>query len=135
MKFSIKKCVVALGLVAFGFGEISADELYTRLAWNCVERMKMQNNNNKNYLAECAVKLETMVAQQGSDATIKEFYWIWQPQDMDNAVAKVLGNLAKELGNNDLNYLRKQTEKLEENGDYKTFACLYIGKSKCMGGK
>ena len=133
----MKKLVLALCVGAFAVSAV-ADELSLRLGWNCNERMKLQNNAQKAYLAECLAKLENMVAQQGSQATIKEYKYIWSPSERDKAFQNITTSIA-ERGYKDLSYaktFKKITDEwigLEQN-DYQTLACLYIGNpnTKCL---
>lgn len=70
----MKKIILEFCVIAFSVSAMMADELSTRLMWNCVERKKLNEPNKqvKIMTAECLVKLENMVAQQGSQDTFKE---------------------------------------------------------------
>ena len=134
----MKKLVLALCVGAFAVSAV-ADELSLRLGWNCNERMKLQNNTKKAYLAECLVKLESMVAQQGSQATIKEYKYILSPSERDKAFQNITTSIA-ERGYKDLSdakTFKKVTDewiRLEQNDDYQTLACLYKSEpnTKCL---
>ena len=135
----MKKLVLALCVGAFAVSAV-ADELSLRLGWNCNKRMKLQNNTQKAYLAECLAKLENMVAQQGSQATIEEYKYIWSPSERDKAFQNITAKIAMERGYKDLSdakTFKKVTDewiRLEQNDDYQTLACLYIGNpnTKCL---
>ena len=130
--------MLALCVGAFAVSAV-ADELSLRLGWNCNERMKLQNNTKKAYLAECLAKLENMVAQQGSQATIEEYKYILSPSEQDKAFQNITTSIA-ERGYKDLSDIKtfkKVTDewiRLEQNNDYQTLACLYKSEpnTKCL---
>ena len=134
----MKKLVLALCVGVFAVSAV-ANELSLRLGWNCNKRMKLQNNTQKTYLAECLAKLENMVAQQGSQATIEEYKYIWSPSERDKAFQNITTSIA-ERGYKDLSdakTFKKVTDewiRLEQNDDYQTLACLYKSEpnTKCL---
>ena len=127
----MKKLMLALCVGAFAVSAV-ADELSLRLGWNCNERMKLQNNTKKAYLAECLAKLENMVAQQGSQATIEEYKYILSPSEQDKAFQNITTSIAMKCGYKDLSgakTFKKVTDewiKLEQNDDYQTLLLAFI---------
>lgn len=136
----MKKIVLGFCVIAFGVSMVMADEIATRLGYNCVERLKLNGVSSDRALPECLVKLETMVAQQGSQATFKEYEYIWSPSERDKAFSNITAKIAMERGYTDLKDVKtfKKTLdewiKLEQNGDYQTLACLFISNpnTRCL---
>ncbi len=138
----MKKIILEFCVIAFSVSAMMADELSTRLMWNCVERKKLNEPNKqvKIMTAECLVKLENMVAQQGSQDTFKEYEYIWSPQEpFQNVVTRLVSKIIKErkYNPNDGTTIQKvqdEIARLNKSDDYQTLACLYIDKanSKCL---
>lgn len=136
----MKKIMLGFCIIVFGVSVAMADEIATRLGYNCVERLKLNGVSSDRALPECLVKLETMVAQQGSQATFKEYEYIWSPSEpMQSVVSKLVAKIAQEKGykgddETTIQKLSDEITRLNKNNDYRTLACLYINKpnTKCL---
>ena len=131
----MKKILLGFCVIAFSVSAVVADELSVRLVQNCKDRMKLQTNSNKSFQAECLVKIENMVAQQGADATIREFWYVWSPKEpMEKVMTKLFDKITTEKEFKDGQELSNEILQLMDKGDYLTLTCLYAGKpnTKCL---
>ena len=143
----MKKLILGFCVVAFGVSAMMADELSTRLMWNCVERKKLsESKSTQTAQNECLIYFESIIAKMGSSdgsAYLGEnFSFVWTPKNQQDAVKRIMIKIYKERGFKDSNdeSLEKVTNEMNnlvENNDYKTLGCLYIGKpnTKCLNKK
>lgn len=135
-----RRIIFAAFAVVFSISTLWADELSIRLMQNCIDRAKLNGASNDRVAPECLVKLENMVAQQGSEATAKEYFYVWFPQEpMQSVSIKLIAQIIRErkYNPNDEATIQKaanEVKKLFNDDDYKTLGCLYIGKPniKCL---
>lgn len=132
----MKNIFLGFCIITFSISVVIADEIATRLGYNCVERLKLKGVSSDRALPECLVKLENMVAQQGSQATFKEYEYVWSPNERDKAFSNITAKIAMERGYNTREFKKIVNEwiKLEQNDDYRTLACLFIGNpnTRCL---
>lgn len=141
----MKKIVLGFCVIAFGISAMVADELSTRLMWNCVERKKLneENKSEQQMQTECLAYSESVIAKMGSSNGTaylgQNFAFVWTPENQQNAVKRIMLKIYKERGfknSNDesLEKVTNEMKKLVANDDYKTLGCLYIGNPnvKCL---
>ena len=131
----MKKIILGFCAMAFGVSAMIADKVSVRLVQNCKDRMQIQSGSRKSFQAEYLAKLEKMVAQQGSDATIKEFWYVWSPQEpMKDVMKKLFDKMAVEKKFANAQEMADEISIIEKNNDYLTLTCLYKGNpnTKCL---
>lgn len=139
----MRKIILSFCILIFGVSVAIADavnDVTVRLVNNCKERARLNGSTSNNLTAECLVKLENIIAQQGPDAAFREYQFVWSPQEpMEKLLTRLWNKIIQERGYTNIDQatmqkIQDESLKLSEKDDYVTLGCLYANRpnTRCL---